>query len=129
MFLIPTQDQQNKRITNQTLKSANRSETMSRTGVDFSSTEFCSRMRNCSKRTPIEMKFYIHLDKYVSKVFTNFEPNQTCESNRRSENTNRIGVLFGICRTNSKRDQLRSQQGISSGPRSIFHPPTNRNSI
>jgi hypothetical protein len=70
MFLILTQDQQNKQITNLTLKSLNRSKTVLRTSVDFSSTKLYPWMRNGTKRTSIQMKFYTHLDKYVSKIST-----------------------------------------------------------
>jgi hypothetical protein len=68
MFLVLTWDQQNKRIVNRTPKSPKRSRTVSRTSVAFSSMKFCFFIQNWTKQTLIQMKFYTHLSKYVSKV-------------------------------------------------------------
>jgi hypothetical protein len=100
-FLILAWDQQNKRITNQTPKSPKRFNTVSSTSVVFSSTKFYSWIQNWTKRTPIEMKFYTHLSKYVSKVSPNFELNRTCESLTDLKIQPEIGVLLGFSRTSS----------------------------
>jgi hypothetical protein len=80
MLLILTRDQKSERIANRTPKSPNQSKIVSRTSVDFSSTEFSSQMWNWTKRTPIEMKFYTFLDKSVSNVSSNFELNRIYKS-------------------------------------------------
>jgi hypothetical protein len=53
MFLRLTWDQQNKQIANRTPKIPNRSETVSLSGADFSSSKFSSWMWNWIKQTPI----------------------------------------------------------------------------
>jgi hypothetical protein len=79
-FLILTWDQHNKRIANRTPKNPKQSNIVSSTRVVFSSTKFCFLIQNWTKQTPIEMKFYTHLSKYVFKTSPNFELNPTCES-------------------------------------------------
>jgi hypothetical protein len=95
-FIILTRDQQNKRIANQTPKSPKRSNTVSSISVVFSSTKFCSWIQNWTKRTPIEMKFYIHLSKYVSKIFPNFELNPTYESPTDLKIQQKLGFCCGF---------------------------------
>jgi hypothetical protein len=80
MFLILIWYQQNKRIANRTPKNPKRSNTVLSTSAVFSSTKFCSWVQNWTKRTPIDMKFYTHLSKYVSKISPKFELNPTCDS-------------------------------------------------
>jgi hypothetical protein len=46
----------------------------------FQQYEILFLIQNWIKQTPIDMKFYINLNKYVSMVSTNFELNRTCES-------------------------------------------------
>jgi hypothetical protein len=95
-FPILTWDQQNKRITNRTPKSLKRSNTVSSTSDVFSSTKSCSSIQNWTKRTLIEMKFFTHLSKYVSKTCPNFELNMTCESPADLKMQLEIGVLLGF---------------------------------
>jgi hypothetical protein len=109
MFIILTWGQQNKRIANRTPKSPKRSKTVSSTSVVFSSTKFYSWIQNWTKRTPIEMKFYTHLSKYVSKVSPNFELNQTCESTTDLKIQPEIEVLLGFSRTSSNWVFLKSR--------------------
>jgi hypothetical protein len=98
MFLRLTRDQQNERITNQTQKSPNQFKTVSLSGVVLISTTWNSilssfRMRDWTKRTPIELKFYTHLDKWVFKVSTNFELKQICKS----ISYQKIRIDLGFC--------------------------------
>jgi hypothetical protein len=109
MFLILTWDQQNKRIANRTPKSPKRSNTVSSTSVVLSSTKLCSWIQNWTKRTPIEMKFYTHLSKYVSDISPSFELNQTCESPADLKIQSEIRVLLGFSRTSSNWVFLKSR--------------------
>jgi hypothetical protein len=100
-FLILTWYQQNKRTANRTPKSPKRSNTISSTSVVFSSTKFCSLIPNWTKRTPIEIKFYTHMSKYVSKISPNFEINWICKSPTDLKIHPEIRVLLGFSRTSS----------------------------
>ena len=93
--------QQNKWIANRTPKSSKRSNIVSSTSVVFSSTKFCSWVQNWTKRTPIDMKFYKNLSKYLCKISLNFELNPTCESPADLKLQPEIGVLLGFSRTRS----------------------------
>jgi hypothetical protein len=126
MFIILTWDQQNKRIANVTLKSPKRSNTVSSTSVVFTSTKFCSWIQNWTKRTPIEMKFYTHLSKYISKISPNFELNPTYESPADLKIQQKIGILLGFLERVqteffSNRDQILQQLGVCSGLKSVTH--------
>ena len=108
-FLILTWDQQNKQIANRTLKSPKRSNTVSSTSDVFSSTKFCSLVQNWTKRTPIDMKFYTHLSKYVSKIFPNFELNPTCDSPADLKIQQKLGFCWGFLKTSSNWVFLKSR--------------------
>jgi hypothetical protein len=109
MFLILTWDQQNKRIANRTPKSSKRSNTVSLRSVVFTSTKFYSWSQNWTKRTPIEMKFYTHMRKYVSKNSQNFELNPSCESPTNLKIQPKIRVLLGFSRMSSNWVFLKSR--------------------
>jgi hypothetical protein len=72
------------------------------------------------------MEFFTHLKKYVSKIFSNFELNPTCESPADLKIQLEIGVLLGFLERVqteflSNRDQSLQQLGVCSGPKSATH--------
>jgi hypothetical protein len=107
MFLILTWDQQNKRIANRTPKSPKRSNTVSSTSAVFSSTK--SWVQNWTKRTPIDMKFYTHLRKYLCKISPNFELNPTYESTADLKIQQKLGFCWAFLETSSNWVFLKSR--------------------
>jgi hypothetical protein len=91
----------NKRIANRTPKSPKRSNTVSSTSAVFSGTKICSWFQNWTKRTPIDMKFYTHLSKYLCKISPNFELNPTCESPTDLKIQQKLGFCWGFLETSS----------------------------
>ena len=87
-----TRDQQNK----WTPKSPNRLKAVSVSSVVFSSSKFSFRMWNWSKQTPIELKFYAHIDKWVCKVSTNFELKRICKLITDKKTRIRPGFSWGF---------------------------------
>jgi hypothetical protein len=111
-------------LKNRTPKNPNRSKTVSLSSVDFSSTKFSSLMRNRSKRTPIEIKFYTHLEQCVSKVFKNFELNRISKSIADIKVRSELGFCWGFLDgtqnvINLDHDQELHRLGVRSDPKSL----------
>jgi hypothetical protein len=91
MFLWLTRNQQNEQVANRTPKSPNQPKTVSLSSASFSSSKISFRMRNWSKRTLIKLKFYTHLNEWVSKDTTNCELKRICKSTADQKTQIRLG--------------------------------------
>jgi len=81
------------------------------------------------------MKFYTHLEKYVSKVSTNFELNRTCESTADLKIRTEWGFVGVFSKRtqrelNSDHDQELHREGVCSDPKSLsLHKSIPNNTI
>jgi hypothetical protein len=78
-----------------------------------------------NQKTPIDMKFYTHLNKSVSKVSSNFELNWICKSITDLKTPSELGFCWGFLERVqtefSNHNQNLQQHGVYSDSTSVTH--------